>query len=103
MPLFGRTRKDEGPAEAQVVSPPYEIILARGVQEQFDTVEPQARSAVHTAISARGSRPWPAGVKRHDSVDGPYHVDVAGHRITWTVASFRRAVLVDAIFKPSQG
>jgi mRNA-degrading endonuclease RelE of RelBE toxin-antitoxin system len=103
MPLFGRTRKGEGPAEATVVSPPYEIILARGVQEQFDAVEPEARSAVHTAISARGSRPWPAGERHHDSVAGPYHVDVAGYRIVWTVASFRRTVLVGAISKRSQG
>lgn len=107
MGLFGKRQRDAdsaGVQERERVAPPYKIVLARGVQEQLDAVEseasPEAYSVVYTAISSLGSTPWPAGTRRrHNAVDGPYHVDAAGYRVTWEVASFQRTVLVGAIFK----
>ena len=87
---------------ADKVSPPYKIILARGVDSALASVEPTAHSEVSSAISALSTTPFPLGISRRDRrgvTGGPYNKEAGGYHIGWATNNVDRVALVLEITK----
>lgn len=83
--------------DAPQVGQPYQVVLARGADDQLAAVDRASHSEVHAAIGALAAAPKPSGTGGHDLIMGPFHSDAGGHRITWMVNDADRTVLVMGI------